>query len=448
MTILCYHRPWLKKYFEAICYKAFPDEEIIFFSDFRKQDNSGFAEDFYRIFEQKIETELPPYVDKNQCAEIIKRCRLLRNLSSEVAENLIVAMSWAVQSLIEKYEPRLLVSVMVDSYVLDLLERCLKYNDKFFCGLVPVFVNGYFRITSNGELNRLRHPEEQEVNLALASILEENYKPTYLESHESFFAYSKRNIRQSIKSIYFPLIRYFSGDSLNYHYWSTQLLAMQRTTHSYFKYKSLLCLNWLQIVNQSDKKKIFLPLQYYPEATIDYWVDDVDMIDYENKLPELVRKLSKSNLVIIKEHPAFVGFRAAKFYSDILSNKNVVLIPSKVPTNFVIEQCDIVGIWTGTVGFEAAIRGKPVISITKPYFSSNDWIKHVNSLDAFCKAVDEISLLKKEPITYSNQASMVRYVLEGSLVGKMIYKTELNEPETQKSIENIASSLQTYLSHL
>jgi hypothetical protein len=92
---------------------------------------------------------------------------------------------------------------------------------------------------------------------------------------------------------------------------------------------------WREKLESSDMKKIFIPLQYSPEATVDYWCENDYLVNYEESIAKYIDKLSKDFIVLIKEHPAVVGHRSPKNYKKIINqkNKNIVICPASVNSN-------------------------------------------------------------------------------------------------------------------
>ena len=63
-------------------------------------------------------------------------------------------------------------------------------------------------------------------------------------------------------------------------------------------------LNTLNI--NKNYKYAYIPLHYTPEATTDYWIDDLFYVDYENSILDTVSILIKDGYkIIVKEHPSF-----------------------------------------------------------------------------------------------------------------------------------------------
>jgi hypothetical protein len=81
-----------------------------------------------------------------------------------------------------------------------------------------------------------------------------------------------------------------------------------------------------------------------------------------------------------------LGKRSFQFLRRIKNYKNVYLIPSYVDSNYIINHVDAVFTWSGTIGIQAAIRGKCSIIVDAPYYSNSFYykIRAFKDLDDIC----------------------------------------------------------------
>ena len=61
----------------------------------------------------------------------------------------------------------------------------------------------------------------------------------------------------------------------------------------------------------TDKQRIlFISLPVFPEASIDYWIDDLELIDYEALVVEVATAFTEYGFtVMVKDHLLQFGFR-------------------------------------------------------------------------------------------------------------------------------------------
>ena len=132
--------------------------------------------------------------------------------------------------------------------------------------------------------------------------------------------------------------------------------------------------------NLSDKQYIFFPLQLQPEQSIDIWgkwySNQVATVEYISKSLPLNYKL------YVKEHKVAVGKREGLFsyYNKLRRLRNVVLIHPFEDSHNLIKNADLVIVISGTIGWEALLYGKPVITLGNVFFNDSRLVYKVNSL--------------------------------------------------------------------
>jgi hypothetical protein len=158
-------------------------------------------------------------------------------------------------------------------------------------------------------------------------------------------------------------------------------------------------------------------LQHVPEGTIDYWCDDLSVIDYHNYLIKLITKLSKNFVILIKEHPGSIGFRNPKIYKKLKVNDSIVFAPISYSSIDCINLSDAVLVWTGSIGFESALRGKPVFTVSNPYYLFGERFMR-SSIDVEINSMlNFIEKYSNNNITESEQYSMVSFLLNSFFLG-------------------------------
>jgi hypothetical protein len=289
MTILVYARPWNKEQFLDLASKIWPDSDISMLSEHKSVDDTGYINKFYAYFKNSegLKTEnLIDWFDDADIEDIIIRCRLLRAIDKDLAVRLIYSAYHAINDVLVKNKPCYVLSVTVDSYIIDLLARVAKRKGVKFIGLVPTFVDGYFRVTERGEKAINRNVSEEEVNSVLEMLKAKEYKPSWLASDynaikRKAYRYWSRNL---IKPLWFYIYSKFKKDPLNYHYMASSLVAKKYFSITPRLYNCIDSIDSVKSkVDSGVYKSIFLPLQMSPEATIDYWSSDTSWIDYESK---------------------------------------------------------------------------------------------------------------------------------------------------------------------
>ncbi len=109
-------------------------------------------------------------------------------------------------------------------------------------------------------------------------------------------------------------------------------------------------------------------LHTQPESSIDvagsYFSDQAALVTV------IARSLPVSHELYVKVHPTDVDGQPVSFYRRLASIPGVRLINHDEDSRALVERASIVFTLTGTIGYEAALRGKPVIAFARNYFNT------------------------------------------------------------------------------
>ncbi|MET3997014.1 hypothetical protein ABID65_008694 [Bradyrhizobium sp. S3.9.2] len=365
--ILVFCRPYLVDDFKAN-FAALPrGEKLFFLTDGRKKGTNDTREAFYR----HLRSGRPPaLLDADQSDDCIRRCRLLRNLDRDDAERRLHAMAATLQEWLDRLNPEGVICHWVDEYVTHLLSILARRRGIGFVGYAHSLFPGLLQLTSsaNGDAFDIRIPSSNEVEKAIGAVV----KPFFRQDYNQRLNYSlRRHVlgigRYYVKRIVFLAKGYLERDPLHVHYAITPYLAERRRIRD-FPSANCFSNDWQSELTSLQKKSssptVFVPLAYFPEAAIDYWIKDKSIIDYENKTVEIVAALSGDCVVAIKEHPHMLGARNAVFYERLKSVPNVVMVPPLEYSAEVMARSDAVLLGAGSVGIEAALRDKPIFTFS------------------------------------------------------------------------------------
>jgi hypothetical protein len=348
--------------------------------------------------------------------------------------------------MLDREKPDLILSETIDSYVMDVLYFQSIEKGIPFIGLVPTFISGYFRVSARGEYNRSRVVSTNETASVLDRLLQKNYKPDFIKNNDSkLIIYALgRWLRNAIKIPYFLVKRLHRLERYNYHNWATLMVA--RDWFCWIPNFNIGDKDWSYKIKKSEKPVIYIPLQMIPEATVDYWCENLEAIKYDSYLLNLVQHLSTDFTLLIKEHPNVLGYRNPRLYQLLQKNSAVFFAPTAVNSHELIEASDAILVWTGSVGFEAAIRGKPVLTTCKPYYEIGPMFKYVDLLTEsqdIKKFINGVQVQNMDQI----QQELIAHVLSGVLPGRYIIDGSWSQdnPEHQQYAKNIADQLKAHL---
>ena len=181
-------------------------------------------------------------------------------------------------------------------------------------------------------------------------------------------------------------------------------------------YKVLLKKIWylfkVRIGTFSFLKKV-TKLEEHPNLDADYYIFALHLQPEATTLPaggifrnqllaiRIISKLLPSNCFLyVKEHPSYwiqkgrlesvYESRTLSFYNEIKSLRNVKLIDHSIPSTVLIDNCKAVVTVTGTIGFEALFRGKPVLSFGETFYSKYPMVYRIRTIEDCENAINEI----------------------------------------------------------
>jgi hypothetical protein len=415
MKILCHVGPWSKDYLAHICKGIDPDSTVLLSTTHQKVDDSQISRRYYDFLTINANKKYQLTVHDN---DMIVRCRLLKTLSQDEALLHLNSMRDAIIEMFDQFQPELVISETIDAYIMDIFYDESRKRGIQFIGLVASFVNGYFRISARGEYHNLRQPDEQEVQKVLNMLEEKKYTPAFVGASRKKHTYEvlKRWSRNCVKPLYFPLKRVLSGEKYSYHYWATQIVATE--WFHLFPKLTLGETHWQEKLAAVDKPVIYVPLQMVPEATVDYWCECLDSIDYDGTLLSFIERFSNDFHFLIKEHPNVLGFRNPALYKKLDQNDNVTICPTTTHSNDIVDTFDSVLVWTGTVGFETALRGKPVLSFCQAYYMTGHLFKLIDATTTAAQ-INQFIADSSRGIDEHQKKELIRYVLSGLLPGQL-----------------------------
>ena len=127
----------------------------------------------------------------------------------------------------------------------------------------------------------------------------------------------------------------------------------------------------------------------------------------------LAKNIPENWLIYVKEHPGqylekgYYGYigRSMQFYKRIMSIKNVKFIPINSDHFDILDNSQCVATITGTIGWEAVVRGKPVLVFGEAWYQDAPYVFRVK------KQHDcENALQKIIRFTSQNETELVKYI--------------------------------------
>lgn len=442
MKTFCYLRPYNKSQLISLARLIWPKNIIKIFCEHPSIDESGLPKLYYMNLKLKKKN----FFNEKMQKDIIQRCRLLRNISKKKAVLHLNAMAYAINDIIEAEKPNNFFLQIVDNYISHIIYLICKKKKINFFGIITSPINNYFRVTSLGRASYNNSYEKNLEKKIYKFYLKKNYVPHFNQkSISSPIKYIIiRWIRSTIKIPFFFLKRILSGDYYNYHSWAQYVISLK---HFHYIFPSDPGnKNWEEKLS-TGKKNIYIPLQMFPEATIDYACEDLKNIDYYKILFSFIKNQHKKFNIFIKEHPNIVGYRPSKFYDKIKNDRRITIIPTFENSNYILEKIDCVLVWTGTVGFEALIRGIPILTFGKPYYASGKRFLKINQKTSSRIILNHINKFSKKKIKKNESLKIIRYMARQLFKGNYKYHGDWSNKNINdlKDIKIMSNSIKKFI---
>lgn len=299
---------------------------------------------------------------------VVLRCRGLRDSNYMFARKLVFRAFLFFDNFYRANPSvKLIVSGAVDNFVMDVMHRLGRHYGVKFIGVTDSFMSPEYKlITVRGESSGFANPSDNEVRMLYERIKQTALSPTLPSRRKAVWRASYSLASYIYRLTVRHFIYYRIQGKLAYEYIFAPLLK------GFCSFDQLAALRYLRKKNELKFKKgklyAYLPLHYVPEATTDYWIDDLYHVDYLTSVLNTTRFLQAEGFeVLVKEHPAYYLARSSEFYKVLDSHGCQILTPF-VPSVDVFSMVDLVVVWNGSTGIEAIVHKKPVVKVTNSYY--------------------------------------------------------------------------------
>jgi hypothetical protein len=351
--------------------KIYPKDVIINCSDERKVSAGTFNTIWWLDFKINI---VDQKIYQPDIEDIILRCRFLRELDRSHAIDLIQEAFNTWDNILSSNQINVVYSLPIDSYILHTLQLVCESKKISFFSTVGTFMDNRIRITNYGELafNKVDYDYKKEVDDFIKCAEASSLRPSWLigVGNTPIKTSFKRLVIDSLKPLFFFLYRKVRSDRDSFSF----------AKNSIYKKRMFATTKRFLVANSIEKNALnsysnlgeynFIPLQFYPEVTSDYWNRDLNLINHHKVVLEIVRALPDEKFVI-KEHPASFGRRDEKFLNELSKCDNVVFAKLLSDVNSWINNSKVVLGNASTTTINAIILQKPVLFFSKPYFGSS-----------------------------------------------------------------------------
>jgi hypothetical protein len=132
------------------------------------------------------------------------------------------------------------------------------------------------------------------------------------------------------------------------------------------------------------------PLHKEPEVTL--LVYSRPFLNQIEVVRNIARSLPVGMKLVIKEHPACIGYRPLRYYKKLLEIPNVIMAPPEMESRELVRNAQLITIISGSVGLEALMLQKPVIHFGRVPFGMlpDNMIRYAKNLDRLAWDICEL----------------------------------------------------------
>jgi hypothetical protein len=392
------------------------------------------------------------YFTEDELTNIFGRCRVARSLPKDVAIEMIISYEHVFEEILATRKFNYIFSFPIDRYPMDVLERVAKRYDIEYFEITACLFDKTSMLLRRGRAIKMPKEIEKCISYkdAYSTLVSTKYTPVYVRDRKKYskLRWLKVFAWQYTRDIVFKLIMILENDPKNLHGLDSQMYLKHKVSLSDIFFERYMNYNYADLMNGNPREKnVIIALQLYPEASIDYWVEDMGIVDYENFMLKLIQHLSDAGYTIfLKDHPLQFGFRQLSFIRLALQISNVHYLPFNTDVNEILEKVSVSVTTTGTVGLQASLRG--LVSIVTPSYYSNavDFIvlNNASELDTLYIKIDEHL---RKPIDLENRRQRLIEHLHGIILAGDIFSfRQKNNFENNTSLNQLIKNINKFLS--
>lgn len=354
-------------------------DRVTVLTDRRGEGDRWTTDDYYRAFKARYAAHdlSSDLLSAAEVDDVIARCRVLRWQTKRKAAAMALAMADAMEATLEAVKPDLVVSFPIDNYNQDVLARRVRARG------LP-----YFEVTTSAlpDMCMLMHrgrlitsdetPDPALVEARIHEIADPLFTPAYVQGQAAYtpFRFLKTLGYFRVRAAYFKLYSWLRNDPLNIHYLDAQPGLGHKARVRDVRITGMVEADWQEkLAAFAKQRRVFMGLQVFPEAAIDYWLEDLDLIRHEDFLVEAARRFTAAGFqIVVKDHPLQFGFRHTDLLDRLKALPNVVIVPYEVSGNAVLALCGVNLTATGTLGLQAALMGETAVTGEAYYVTDDD----------------------------------------------------------------------------
>ncbi len=197
-------------------------------------------------------------------------------------------MTQAIERAFDELDPDLVMTfTTIDRYVMDVMERTARARGIDFLEMTTSIIPDEVMFMRRGQPVWLREPLSENVEAAVSLLCEPDFAPAYVRDAKRFSMTRFWRIYgyYTLRGAFFNVWRFLKRDRYNIHYMD----ALKRLKHK-VGMRDVAVLNLLdrdwdrRLADAPRERRVFLGLQLFPEASMDYWLKSQAMLAHDDVL--------------------------------------------------------------------------------------------------------------------------------------------------------------------
>lgn len=308
--------------------------------------------------------------------DVIARCRVLRWKPKRQAAAMALAVADAVEAVLQDVRPSVVLAFPIDNYVQDVLARRVRHTGLPYYELTASALPDMCMLMHRGRLITLAEPADPDaVKACIRQMADPLFTPSYVQGQAAYtpVRFLKTLGYFRLRAAVFKALSWLQNDPLNIHYLDAQPDLAHKVRLRDMRIIGMVEADWRAKLDAFPReKRVLFGLQLLPEAAIDYWLDNLDLLQHEDLLVETARELTAAGFqIVVKDHPQQFGFRQTELIERLKALPNVVLVPYEVSGNALLSLCAASVTGTGTLGLQAALLGNHSV-VNYAYYVTDD----------------------------------------------------------------------------
>ena len=248
---------------------------------------------------------------------------------------MIGAMWKVLDDVVERERPDVVLSCVVDRYILDVLARILERRGIRYIGLAVAPTPDQVMFMAKGEHLPVREPSGDEVESTIEQMVSPAFRPYYLPVRPGYNLrhFARIYAHFTLRWLAFEVLRRRERTPLDFRYRSACSVAPgYRVRLLDWTVMSHLDSGWeARLGAVPFERRVFLALPVTPEGAILYWVRQLDLIDEDAVFERAVQVLAAAGYhVFVKDHPNQFAFRKREFVERLARIPAVTFVPYDV----------------------------------------------------------------------------------------------------------------------